>query len=70
MNGQIDSVGNGLTLQNFILGKISNVSFRHTGSEAQDGTMLVLNNVTDAMVTENTFYGGIPALSPRRMVFI
>lgn len=57
VNGLIDSIGNGLSLENFILGKVSNVSFRHTGPEITDGTMLVMTNVTDVMVTENSFYG-------------
>lgn len=59
MNGQIDSIGNGLSLTNFIFGKVSNVSFKHTGPETTDGTMLVMSNVTDVMVTENSFSGTV-----------
>jgi hypothetical protein len=57
VNGKIDSIGNGLTLEKFILCKVSNVSFTHAGPEATHGTMLVLNTITDAMVTECTFNG-------------
>ena len=57
VNGKVDSVSNGITLQNWLFGKISNVSFTHTGPEAQFGTMLTLNTITDAIVSECTFYG-------------
>jgi hypothetical protein len=57
VNGLVDSVGGGITMSNFILGKVSNVSFRHNGAEIADGTMLSVNNVTPMLVSECSFAG-------------
>jgi hypothetical protein len=59
VNGQVDSVGDGVVLTGMIFAKVSNVYFRHnrTDSEITDGTMLSINDVTDAMVSDCTFYG-------------
>jgi polygalacturonase len=57
VNGLVDSVGGGITMSNIILGKVSNVSFRHNGSEIADGTMLSVTNVMPMLVSECSFAG-------------
>jgi hypothetical protein len=70
VNGQVDSIGDGITMTNLILAKISNVYFRHTGTEAADGTMLAINNVSDAIVSECTFYGVDNTVSGENGIFL
>jgi len=59
VNGQVDSVGDGVVMNGMIFAKISNVYFRHNGTspEITPGTMVSINDVTDAIVSECTFYG-------------
>jgi hypothetical protein len=56
-NGQVDAVGNGITLNGLAFAKISTVYYRHTGSETTHGTMLSVNNLEDLVVSDCTFYG-------------
>jgi hypothetical protein len=56
-NGQVDALGNGITLNGLAFAKISTVYFRHSGSEATHGTMLSVNNLEDLVVSDCTFYG-------------
>ncbi len=55
VNGVVDSVGGGCHMSNFIFGKVSNVSFKHNGSA--HSTLLSINNVKPAVVSECSFNG-------------
>jgi polygalacturonase len=72
VNGQVDAIGNGIVLNNMIFVKISNVYFRHTGSEATFGTMLSVNSVDDLVVADCTFYGvdPFPVVSDENGIFL
>ena len=56
-NGLVDSVGGGISMSGFVYGKVSNVSFRHNGSEIENGTMLSFTNVRPVAVSDCSFHG-------------
>jgi polygalacturonase len=72
VNGQVDSVGNGITMNNLVFVKVSNVYFRHTGTETTPGTMLSINTLTDLAVSDCTFYGvdPFPVVSDENGIFL
>ena len=58
VHGEIDFVGNGVDQNGINKSKISNVYFKHTVPDLANGAMLKITGVTDAIVSESTFYGG------------
>jgi hypothetical protein len=60
VNGVVDTVGGGLHMSNFIFAKVSNVSFKHNGSEVGHSTLLSVDNVSPVVISECSFYGMDP----------
>ncbi|MEY2490247.1 MAG: hypothetical protein QOC70_2189 [Verrucomicrobiota bacterium] len=60
VNGLVDTVGGGLHMSNFIFAKVSNVTFKHNGSEVANSTLLSVDNVNPVVISECSFYGMDP----------
>lgn len=60
-NGHVDAIENGIRLTNIKGAKLSNLLLLHNSAAAIAGSIVALNNCTDAIISHCTFFGVNPA---------